>query len=67
MGKGGVKCLDFGPKNGQTRKEALAKLLRLVEMRIGEMMMDDRDDVRERERGGRSHSGGNGGGSGGGN
>ena len=53
MGKGGVKCLNFGPRLGQTRKEALSKLLRLVETRIGEMMMNDRDDARE----GRSRSG----------
>lgn len=50
--KGGVKCLDFGPRMGQTMKEALIKLLRLVETRIGEMMIDDKEDARERGRSG---------------
>lgn len=50
MGKNGVKTLDYGPKAGQTRKDALSKLLRLVEIRIGEMMMGDEDEAKERER-----------------
>jgi hypothetical protein len=68
MGKGGIKCLGFGPMKGQTRKDALSKLLRLVEVKIGKMMMADREEMKESERdregGGRSRSGGNGVGSG---
>ncbi|KAF1945920.1 hypothetical protein EJ02DRAFT_368243 [Clathrospora elynae] len=41
MGKGGVKCLDFGPEKGKTRKEALTRLLSLVEEEIGGMMLRD--------------------------
>jgi hypothetical protein len=61
MGKGGVKGLDCGPKMGQTRKEALMKLLGHVEVKIGEMMAGDRRERKEREGAGR-RTGGNGGG-----
>jgi hypothetical protein len=67
MGKGGVKGLDCGPKYGQTRKEALMKLLTHVETDIGWMIIEDKERIREnrkREEGGRSKSTGNGGGSG---
>lgn len=53
MGKGGVKGLDCGPKQGQSRKEALGKLLLQVEMDIGRMMIGDRREKREREERGR--------------
>jgi hypothetical protein len=49
VGKGGVKGLDCGPKQGQTRKEALNKLLLQVETDIGRMMIVDRRERRERE------------------
>jgi hypothetical protein len=46
MGKGDVKYLDFGPESGQTRKEALMKVLEVVEVEIGDMMVRDRRDRR---------------------
>jgi hypothetical protein len=51
MGKGNVKWLDCGPKQGQTRKEALNKLLVQVETDIGRMMIVDRREKRDREEG----------------
>ncbi len=41
MGKGGAKYLDIGPETGESRKEALTKLLSVVEMEIGGMMLKD--------------------------
>jgi hypothetical protein len=64
LGKNGARSLDCAPKTGATRKEALLKLLGHVEGRIGEMMVQDRREMREerekeRERDGGRRSGGN--------
>jgi hypothetical protein len=67
MGKGGVKGLDCGPKYGQTRKEALTKLLAYVETNIDWMMIEDKEEIKEnrkREEGSKSKTAGNGVGSG---
>jgi hypothetical protein len=71
LSKNGGRGLGCAPKTGGTRKEALLKLLGHVEVRIGEMMIADRREMREnrekekekeREGGRRGGSGSTGGG-----
>jgi len=41
IGQGGVRSLEVGPEVGRSRKEALERLLEVVEMEIGRMMLND--------------------------
>ena len=67
MGKSGAKCLDMGPEMGESRKEALAKLLVVVETEVGRMLLRDakRAGALANEAVGRGRGAGSGGGGGG--
>jgi hypothetical protein len=68
LSKNGGRGLDCAPKTGGTRKEALLKLLGHVEVKIGEMMIADRREMRENREKEKEREGGRRGGStGGGN
>jgi hypothetical protein len=64
LGKNGGRGLDCAPKTGGTRKEALLKLLGHVEVKIGEMMIADRREMRENREKEKEKEGGRRGGSG---
>ena len=40
-GKGGARTLDIGPEIGETRCEALMKLLYKIEVEVGKMQFKD--------------------------
>ncbi|KAF2643822.1 hypothetical protein P280DRAFT_514816 [Massarina eburnea CBS 473.64] len=50
LSKSGSRTLEYGPENGKTRKEALGRLLDVVEGEVGKMMIKDaREAGKERD------------------
>jgi hypothetical protein len=56
--KGGVRSLEVGPEVGSSRKEALERLLEVVETEIGRMMLNDNYHARKAAKDGGSSVGG---------